>query len=173
MEIVENLISWSESYQSGWLKEFNQNNKVDWNLYSYVKNTTVIQSKGINLSQSKFLLISSAGAYLPAKQPPFNAANLLGDYSIRTFPISTEFEEIHYSHDHYDKTAVIQDAQVLLPLRHLQSMVNENIIGEMSTTVISFMGYQPDVNNTINQTIPEIFAIVIAEKVDTVLLVPS
>lgn len=52
-------------------------------------------------------------------------------------------------------------------------MVEENIIGEICDTVISFMGYQPDVNNVITKTIPAILDIVIQEKVDAVLLVPS
>lgn len=52
-------------------------------------------------------------------------------------------------------------------------MVEENIIGKMCNTVVSFMGYQPDVNEVIKKTIPAILDIVIKEKVDAVLLVPS
>ncbi|MEE8478437.1 MAG: hypothetical protein V3S42_00370, partial [Candidatus Neomarinimicrobiota bacterium] len=61
----------------------------------------------------------------------------------------------------------------LLPLRHLNSMVEEKVIGEMCDTVISFMGYQPDVNQVITKTIPAVLDIVLKEKVDAVLLVPS
>lgn len=173
MEIAERIDIWTNDFLNGWLKEFNQQNRINWNLYSYIKNNNSPQSTGLNLSKSKLLLISSAGGYLPAHDIPFNAGNLLGDYSIRTFPISTKFNNIQYSHDHYDTTAIKQDAQVLLPLRHLNSMVEEKAIGEMCDTVISFMGYQPDVNQVITKTIPAVLDIVLKEKVDAVLLVPS
>lgn len=173
MKTTEGLDKWSTNFQNGWLKEVNQHNRINWNRYSYVKNYNSPQSSGINLSKSKLMLISSAGGYLPSHDIPFDAGNLLGDYSIRTIPVSTNFDNIKYSHDHYDTTAVKQDAQVLLPLRHLKSMVEENIIGEICDTVISFMGYQPDVNNVITKTIPAILDIVKKEKVDAALLVPS
>lgn len=173
MQIVEDLEKWTTNFHNGWLKEFNQNNRIDWNLYSYVKNNQAPRSTGIDSSKSKLLLVSSAGGYLPSKDSPFDAKNQLGDYSIRTFPISTNFNEIQYSHEHYDTAAVKQDAQVLLPLRHLTSMVTNKSIGELCNTVVSFMGYQPDVNKVISETIPAIWDIVKKEKIDAVLLVPS
>jgi D-proline reductase (dithiol) PrdB len=173
MKIAEGLDKWIIDYQNRWLKEFNQKNRINWNLYSYIENNNSPQSTGLNLSKSKLLLISSAGGYLPTDDIPFDASNPLGDYSIRTFPISTEFNNIEYSHDHYDTTAIKQDTQVLLPLRHLKSMVEEKVIGDMCDTVISFMGYQPDVNQVITKTIPAVLDIVLKEKVDAVLLVPS
>ena len=173
MKITERLDTWTNDFQNGWLKEFKQHNHIDWDLYSYIKNLESPQNTGINLSRSKLLLISSAGGYAYANDIPFDAGNLLGDYSIRTFPISINFNDIRYSHDHYDTTAVTEDAQVLLPLDQLKAMVEEKIIGEMCETVISFMGYQPDVNKVITEMIPSILGIVEKEKVDAVLLVPS
>ena len=173
MEIAEKLDKWTTDFNDGWLKEVNQHNRINWNRYSYIKNVNSPESSGINLSKSKLMLISSAGGYLPSHDIPFDAGNLLGDYSIRTIPVSTSFDNIRYSHDHYDTTAVLQDAQVLLPFHHLKSMVEDKIIGEMCNTVVSFMGYQPDVNKVITKTIPAILNIVIMEKIDAVLLVPS
>lgn len=173
MKIAEGLDNWTTDFQNRWLMEVNQHNRINWNVYSYIKNSNSPQSTGIDLSISKLIFISSAGGYLSSNDTPFDAGNWLGDYSIRTFPISTNFNNIRYSHDHYDTTAVKQDAQVLLPLNHLKSMVEENIIGEICDTVISFMGYQPDVNNVITKTIPAILDIVKKEKVDAALLVPS
>jgi hypothetical protein len=173
MKTAEGLDKWTSDFQSGWLKEVNQHNRINWNRYSYIKNHKSPQNTGIDLSKSKLLLVSSSGAYLSNNDIPFDASNQLGDYSIRTFSVSTNFNNIGYAHDHYDTTAVKQDAQVLLPLYHLKAMVEENIIGELCDTVISFMGYQPDVNNVITETIPAIMDVAIQEKVDAVLLVPS
>ena len=41
---------------------------------------------------------------------------------------------------------------MLLPLRHLADMVDEGVIGELTSSVISFMGYQPDITRVIDET---------------------
>ena len=119
------------------------------------------------------LLISSAGGYLKASQTPFDAANALGDYTIRTFPVTTPFSDLAFAHDNYDHTAVDADPQVLLPLVHLQDLVAEGVIGALDPQVISFHGYQPDVRRTVNELIPAIRERVDKEKVDAALLVPA
>jgi len=68
------------------------------------------------LSDSRLMLISSAGGYLPGRQQPFDAASLYGDYTIRTFPSSTPFSALAYAHDHFDHAMIDQDPQVALPL---------------------------------------------------------
>ncbi len=173
MKIVERLDAWTGNLEKGWLKKYALNKTVDWKLYKYVKNAQAPSNTGIDLSSSKLLLISSAGAYLPAQDRPFNAKSLLGDYSIRTFPLTSSLSDLDYAHDHYDQEAVRRDAQVLLPLEHLQDLVDEQVIGSLSNKVISFMGYQPFVNKVVKKTIPAILRIVKAEAVDAALLVPS
>ncbi len=164
---------WTAHFEQGWLKNFVDTKSIDWKLYRYVRNKTLITSEGLDLAQSKLLLVSSAGAYLDGKDKPFNVANLLGDYSIRTFPATVQPDELQYAHDHYDQTAVREDMQVLLPLAHLQALVDERVIGALSDTVVSFMGYQPFVNRVINKTLAKLREIVKKEAIDAVLLVPS
>ena len=171
--IVEKQNAWTAHFETGWLKNFFDKNSIDWKLYKYVRNEQAPAGAGIELSKARILLISSAGAYLPPQDKPFHAANLLGDYTLRTFPANTPVSSLEYAHDHYDQTAVREDTQVLLPLTHLRSLVNKNIIGGLSETVISFMGYQPWVGRVLKKTIPAILKIVQREKVDAVLLVPS
>ncbi len=162
-----------EQEQAGWLKNFINTKSIDWKLYKYVKNEVAPPGAGIELSRARILLVSSAGAYLPAQDKPFHAANLLGDYSIRTFPTNTPASNLEYAHDHYDQTAVREDSQVLLPLGHLQELVDQNVIGGLSEKVVSFMGYQPFTGRVLKKTFPAILHIVREEDVDAVLLVPS
>jgi len=171
--IVEKQNDWTAHFEAGWLKNFIDRKSINWKLYKYVKNDQAPTGAGIELSKARILLISSAGAYLPSQHKPFNAANLLGDYSIRTFSASTPLEKLEYAHNHYDQTSVREDPQVLLPLIHLKNLVDEKIIGSLSDTVISFMGYQPWVGRVIKKTIASILEIVQQEAVDAVLLVPS
>jgi Glycine/sarcosine/betaine reductase selenoprotein B (GRDB) len=125
------------------------------------------------LATSRIVLISSAGGYLAQEQAPFDAANPYGDYSIRTFSLYTAFDQIAYAHDHYDHTAVNADPQVLLPLRHLNDLEEENWLGDIAPQVISFMGYQPDVSRLLDETIPAIIAAAQATGARGALLVPA
>ena len=173
MKIADNLEEWNEDFRSGWLKGFKQNQKINWDLYSYVKNITSIKNSGIDLSKSRLMLISSAGGYLLNREDPFDAANPLGDYSIRLLPVSTTPGEIDFAHEHYDTTAVKKDLQVLLHFEHLTMLIGQGKIGGLCETAISFMGYQPDATKVVNHMVPEIMDIVFQGKADAVLLVPS
>ncbi len=169
----DSIENWTEHFEKGWLKNLVDNNSVNWKLYKYVKNVQAPSGAGIELSEARILLVSSAGAYIPTQVKPFHASNLLGDYTIRTFPSNTPPARLEYAHDHYDQTAVREDAQVLLPLDHLRDLVAKGVIGGLSETVVSFMGYQPWASRVIKKIFPPILDIVEKEQVDAVLLVPS
>jgi hypothetical protein len=119
------------------------------------------------------MVITSSGAYLPEEQAPFDAAHPLGDYGIRLFPSSTPLEELAFAQDHFDHEAVDEDPQVLIPLRHLDELVAEGAISELAPSVISFMGYQPDVARVVDEMIPAIVQAARAEAVRAALLVPA
>jgi len=173
MQIVENLSQWAETYEETWLAHYEATGETNFKIYERPRNQEAPGVPGIDLTQSRLLLISSAGGYLKASQSPFDAANALGDYTIRTFPITTPFSDLAFAHDHYDHTAVDDDPQVLLPLAHLDDLVAEGAIGALVPQVISFHGYQPDVRRTVHELIPTILDIVDKKKVDAVLLVPA
>lgn len=173
MDIVENLDAWGEAYESGWLADLEANGTPNYKIYQRAKNSAAPAGPGIDLSQSRLLFISSAGGYLRDSQEPFDADNLLGDYSIRRFAVDTPLEQIAYAHTHYDHTAVNTDPQVLLPLQHLRNMAAEGIIGDLYPDIINFHGYQPDVRRTVHETIPAIRETIRGEKIDGVLLAPA
>jgi len=173
MEILEDREGWQTAFQEGWLRHYQETGETKWDLYKLPNNKTAPAGKGIDLAQSRLALISSAGGYLPSRQPPFDAENDLGDYTIRRFPITTATAAIAFAHTHYDHTAVNADQQVLLPLAHLQMMVSEGLIGALAPDVISFMGYQPDAGRVLDETIPAVVAAAQEMQADAALLVPS
>jgi Glycine/sarcosine/betaine reductase selenoprotein B (GRDB) len=172
LEILKNRDQWQAEFENGWLAHYRQSGKFDWKLYTRPKNTTSIQNPGIDLSNSRLMLISSAGGYLKDYQQPFDFKNDLGDYSIRQFPLSTPLDSLAYAHDHYKHDAIDQDPQVVLPLRHLEDLHNEGLLGKLSDTVISFMGYQPDVIRVLEETIPAVIETATTEKIRSALLIP-
>ena len=43
---------------------------------------------------------------------------------------------------------------MLIPLGHLADLVARGTIGELATSVVSFMGYQPDATRVADETCP-------------------
>jgi hypothetical protein len=173
VEVLEDRAGWEATFRAAWLAHYQQTGELDFKQYNRPKNSIAPAGSAINLRQSRLVLISSAGGYVAASQEPFDAANDLGDYSVRLFSAATPFAQIAYAHDHYDHTAVNADPQVLLPLHHLAGMVTEGQIGSLAANVVSFMGYQPDVGRVLDELIPAIIAAVKAEQAQAALLVPS
>lgn len=173
MEILEDRNAWYETYKNGWLAHYQETNETNFKIYNRPSNENVEGLPGLDLSKSRLILITSAGSYLKDSQEPYDAAHDLGDYSIRTYPTTTAFDALAYAHTHYDHTAVNQDPQVLVPLRHLEDLVSEGVIGELATEVISYMGYQPDVLRTIDETTPAVIEAAKKMAAHAALLVPS
>lgn len=173
LDILESRDAWQKAYEQGFLAHYQATGETKWDIYNRPDNQETPAGPGVNLAQSRLMLISSAGGYLPASQQPFDATDDLGDYTIRTFPVSTDPAAIAFAHDHYDHTAVNADQQVLLPLGHLHDLVREGVIGELAPSVVNFMGYQPDAARVVDETIPAILAVAKAEQIDVALLVPS
>mgnify|MGYP001822173724 CR=1 FL=1 len=173
MEILENYTAWRTTFHQGWLAHVEETGKIDWDLYNRPRNSEGPAGPGIDLAASRLMFITTSGAYLPGEQAPFDAANPLGDYTIRTIPVSTPSAAMAYAHEHYDRAAVEQDDQVLIPLGHLKEMVTEGAIGELAPSMVSFMGYQPDVSRVVDEMIPAILEVARAEGAQAALLVPA
>lgn len=173
MDILENKEQWLAEFKNGWLAHFNETGETDWKIYNRPTNSEAPSGRGIDLSKSKLILITSAGSYLPDIHEPFDAENLLGDYSIRLYPTATPLDALSYAHDHYNHAAVEEDPQVLIPLEHLKDMVAEGSIGELADTVISFHGYTPNSVRFVDETIPLLLEVALQEQPQGALFVPA
>lgn len=173
MEILEKPLEWFKEFQEGWLAHLEKTGETDWSKYVRPRNLLAPSGPGINLAESRLLLISSAGGYLKDNQERFDEDNNLGDYSLRVFPFNTKFEELNYAHTHYNHNYITEDPQVLLPLRHLEDMQEEGLIGELAPNVVSFSGYQPNVIRIVKELIPKIVKAAKEMDVRAALLVPA
>ena len=172
MEILENKEQWSADYHNIWLANRQATGKSDWSIYQKPNNKWTPGRPGVKLSQSRLMLISSSGGYLPASQQPFDAASPYGDYTLRTFSSATPFQALAYAHDHYPHDMIDQDAQVALPLGHLAELVRAGSIGSLTPSVASFMGYQPDAARVVDELAPQIVALAKQEAAEAALLAP-
>lgn len=173
MDILENRDGWLKEFRQGWLAHLQETGQANWKIYNRPTNEKVPDGPGIDPRKARLILISTAGGYLRDLHEPFDDSAPLGDHSMREFPLATPLDEIAFSHGHYDHTAVDDDPEVLLPLRLLEQLEHEGIVGELCEDVISLMGYQPDATRTVDETIPAVLASARRQYAQAALLVPS
>jgi hypothetical protein len=173
MEIFEQREEWRNQFEENWLAHLRETGQTDFTRYNRPTNDNPIAGAGVDLASSRLAFITSSGSYLLGKQEPFDAGDPLGDYSIRTYPSDTSLQDIGFAQRHYKHAAVEQDPQVLVPLDHLRTMVAEGRIGSLTSTVISFHGYVPDVLRFVDETIPQIVDIARKDGAQAALLVPA
>ncbi|MEL7432436.1 MAG: glycine/sarcosine/betaine reductase selenoprotein B family protein [Chloroflexota bacterium] len=173
MDVVEQLDAWEAHYKANFLAHYEATGETNFKQYEYVRNEETPSGKAIELSASKLAFITSSGAYLKDSQDPYDAEHALGDYTTRPIPQGTPLGEIAFAHTHYDHKWVDEDPQALVPLRLLETLQSEGIIGSLADTVISFHGYTPDVTRIVNELVPQVVGMVKDQAADAALLVPA
>jgi D-proline reductase (dithiol) PrdB len=130
------------------------------------------------LSEATVMLVSSAGLYRRGDQQPFDGDRerrepTWGDPSWRPIPRRTEQGELAMMHLHVNPDDVLADHEVALPLRALDRLVDEGIVGASTPTHISVMGYQAaGLRAWRERTAPEVIEVARGDGVDGVVLAP-
>lgn len=124
------------------------------------------------LSECKVALVSSSGVYDKHTQEPFLENGGQGDHSFRTLTLPLERERLAIAHEHYNHKSALEDLNCVLPVDALSDLVQEGFLGALSTTVVTLMGYIPHWQNLLNETAPEIAAILLKDKPDVILYAP-
>jgi len=133
------------------------------------------------LSACKFGLVTSAGIYHFGHQPAFDLQRerehpTWGDPTFRVIPTTMEPQAVGISHLHYNPEAVLQDINVLLPIKRMQEMIDEGTIGSIALHHYAFMGYQgfpPDTSSWQHTYAPQVASRLLEEGVDCVILTPT
>ena len=131
------------------------------------------------LKECTVALMTSAGIYLKDSQEPFDEARewrepTWGDPTFRVIPRSVRQEQVGCSHLHINQTDLLEDVNVVLPIRAFFELEHEGVIGKLADEHYSFMGYQErgmlDWRTTQG---PELAERLKERKVDILLLAPS
>lgn len=122
------------------------------------------------LREARLAVVTSAGVHLRDDRP-FTPA----DPTYREIPSSTPAAQILQSHTSigFDRTAILEDINVVFPLDRLRELVARGTVGELAPTFYSFMGAQRDVSKIKAQTAPEVAQNLVRDGVDVVLLTPT
>jgi hypothetical protein len=172
MEILENIEQWEREFKENWLAHYLETGQTDFKQYNHPRNESVPGAPGVKPDRSRLMFISTAGGYIVGEQAPFDAPNLLGDYSLRTFSSRIDLSRLAFEHDHYDHAFIEEDPQIALPLPLLNSMVEAGKIGALTPSVVSISGYHPDSAKVVRDVVPQVIAIAKKEKADAALLAP-
>jgi D-proline reductase (dithiol) PrdB len=99
------------------------------------------------LSDSRIALVSSAGFYVKASQEPFDTEGERshpewGDPTWRAIPASSDPGELGVAHLHLNDEDLIADPDIALPMRGLEQLVEDGVIGGTVAQHVTVMGYQ-------------------------------
>jgi D-proline reductase (dithiol) PrdB len=131
------------------------------------------------LADSTVALLSSAGLYVADSQPAFDldrerADPGWGDPTWRAIPRDTPPGALGMAHLHVNAADTLADHEVSLPLRTLDALVDDGVVGASADTHYSVMGYQEaGLAEWRSKTAAEIVERLRDEHVDAILLAPA
>ena len=131
------------------------------------------------IEQCTIALMTSAGIYLKDTQLPFDEEGerrdpTWGDPTYRVIPSDVRQDQIGCSHLHINQHDLLEDVNVVLPLRAFKQLAAEGAIGAIAEKNYSFMGYQQsNLESWRTKQGPELAARLSERGVDVLLLAPS
>ncbi|SFE89302.1 D-proline reductase (dithiol) PrdB [Alteribacillus iranensis] len=121
-------------------------------------------------NQWKVAFLTTAGVHLKS-DPIFQVEE--GDYSLRYIPNNAKQTDLMISHTHYDTSDAKKDISCVFPLEQLKDLEAEGEIGGLSSMHIGMMGYIPNTQALIDNSVPKIIKLLEKENVNILLLSPG
>ncbi len=118
----------------------------------------------VPLHQARVGLIDTCGAHLP-DQPPVGASGRAA-----LVPVDAE---VVFTHPGFDVQRAMQDPEVVHPVRTLQSLVDDGVIGSLAPRAVSVMGGVLIGRRILERGLPAALEAMLDMEVDLALLVPA
>lgn len=131
------------------------------------------------LADARIALLSSAGIFLEKSQPSFDVETEKqrpewGDPSWRSIPATTKADEIAVAHLHINDEDVLADPEIALPVRLLEQLAAEGVVGAAVANHASVMGFQDRrLSDWHVTTAPEIATHLREQEADGLILAPA
>ena len=125
------------------------------------------------LNESRVAVVTTAAFYRP-DQRAFDESVKGGDWSYRELPRDVDLASLRIGHksDAFDHAGVEADKNLALPLDRLRELAAQGAIGEPAPRHFSLMGSIPAPGRLMDQSAPEVAAMLRDDRVDAVLLTP-
>jgi D-proline reductase (dithiol) PrdB len=128
------------------------------------------------LREARIALISTAAVRLvddePFDQDGERSDPWWGDPTYRVFPRDVPGEAVRIDHMHIDPRPASSDLDCLMPLRRLDALVADGLVGSSAPHHYSFMGYILKPRRLLEESAPKIAEALVKEEVDLALLIP-
>jgi hypothetical protein len=118
----------------------------------------------VPLHRARIALVSTAGAHTCGTDPMPRAGE------IRRLPRDAVIELTHVG---YDTRRASADRDVVYPLRVLEAMADEGMVGSVAPWVVSTMGFIPDGDAVLERLAPQAAEWLREDGADLALLVPA
>ncbi len=124
------------------------------------------------LNEARLTFVSTAGVQ-PKGTLPFDVVHPIGDYTFRAVPSDSTPADLEIHQLKYPTDGAHRDLNVIFPIQRLQELRDEGVIGELTESFFSFIGYNMD-PDLLERTLAEDIADAIEDQLaDLALLSPA
>jgi D-proline reductase (dithiol) PrdB len=124
------------------------------------------------LNESRLTFVSSAGVQ-PKGTMPFDVVHPVGDYTLRRVPSSSKPSDLEIHQLKYPTVGANKDINVIFPIERLQELVQVGVVGGLTESFFSFIGYNMDPERLEATLAEDIADAVVADGADIALLCPA
>ena len=124
------------------------------------------------LAEARVGFVSSAGVQ-PRGTLPFDVVHPVGDYSFRRVPSSATRDQLEIHQIKYPTDGAHRDLNVIFPIERLQELAAEGVVGGLTESFHTFIGYNMDPERLERTLAEELASAVEREEPDLVLLAPA
>ena len=96
-----------------------------------------------------------------------------GDPTYRVIPKGTTEADIQVSHLHINTSYILEDINVMLPLKRMAEFEHEGVIGALAPSSYSFYGFQWERTDFLEKAIRPMIEKMKSENVDAAVLTPA
>ena len=114
------------------------------------------------LSAARLTFVSTSGVQ-PKGTLPFDTVHPVGDYTYRRVPSGSRPDELEIHQLKYPTDGAHRDLNVIFPIERLQELRDEGVVGELTPSFFSFIGYNMD-PDLLERTLAEDIAQAVADE---------
>lgn len=126
----------------------------------------------VPLSEARLTFVSTAGVQ-PRGTLPFDVVHPVGDYTFRRVPSDSRPADLEIHQLKYPTDGAHRDINVIFPIERLQELVAEGVVGGLTPSFFSFLGYNMDPELLERTLADDLAEAVAAERADLALLSPA
>ncbi len=124
------------------------------------------------LREARLTFVSTAGVQ-PKGTLPFDVVHPVGDYTYRAVPSNSSPADLEIHQLKYPTDGAHRDLNVIFPIERLQELRDEGVIGALTDSFFSFIGYNMD-PGLLERTLAEDIADAVEDQLaDLALLSPA